>query len=409
MKKPHLSIIIPVLNLWEMTAECLKSIKTHTPGSFYEVIVVDNGSADETSAECPLLAEALFEDRYQYIRLPENINFGPACNRGAQAAEGALLFFLNNDTLLTKNWFKYLLEAFRHNPRVMGCSPLCLFPENDRIQHLGIAFDGGLNVRHPYFLFPGDHPVTHRKRTFQALSAAAFMTPANVFNELGEFFPEYINGFEDMDLCCRIRKKRGILVQENRSVIYHWASKTPGRNKFDAHNSRLINKRCPGLFTPDLHKIILEDGFRCELTPWLEMILRDPDEIRMAELDLLSGEEELAEALHKYPLWENGYDRLAALYEQDGRISKAADILFYGTSMFPAADRLARLADLAEKSGADNISRQSRAKITSIKNTLAAPEGILRQAQDLMGWALENKDRELAAIYKKWIQEYNKN
>ncbi len=409
MKKIHLSIIIPVLNLWKLTKECLESLKVHTKGNFYEVIVVDNGSHDETPTECPLLGNLLFGTKFHYIRLDENINFGPACNLGAQKAEGALLFFLNNDTLLTKDWFKPMFEVFNKNTRVMGCSPLCLFPDSNRVQYLGIGFDGGLSVRHPYFLFPGSHPVTRKERKFQALSGAAFMIPANVFNTLGGFFPEYANGFEDMDLCCRIRINGGQLVQENRATIYHWASKTPGRNRFDAQNSKLINKRCAGLFNPDLHKIAMEDGFSCKLTPWLEMILRESDENCMAELDCLSKEDELIESLEKYPLWENGYDKLSTVYEQAGRISEAADTLFYGAMMFPSLDRLLRLTGLAKRVGMDDVVLQSQAKMTNIKEILAEPESMNRRAYNVIDWAQDNKDQRLVGIYKKWIRERKDN
>lgn len=404
MKKPYLSIVIPVLNLWELTRECLKSVKLHTVGKFYEVIVVDNGSSDETFAECDDLGRSLFGDRFSYIRLEKNINFGPACNVGAQKAAGEMLFFLNNDTLLTDKWFVPLLEAFKSYPKVAVCSPLCLFPDNNRVQYMGICFDGGLNVRHPYFLFPGSHSVVKKARKFQALSAAAFMVPSAIFKEFEGFFSEYTNGFEDIDLCCRIRRSGGHLIQENRSVIYHLASQTPGRNKFNAQNIELVNDRCVGCFRPDLHKIAVNDGFHCEITPWLEMIIRDTDTDRMLELSKLSGEDEIASALNEFPLWGEGYDQLAQIYFESGRQEKAAEILFYGSSLFPDRERLRSLYQIAGQVELEDYADYASRKLLSIDSAMSHPEKLKGQALKCMSWAMIGKDSELLDIYEKWLK-----
>ncbi|WP_051249826.1 glycosyltransferase family 2 protein [Maridesulfovibrio zosterae] len=406
MKKPYLSIIIPVLNLWKLTSDCLGSIRDHTNGSFYEVIVVDNGSTDQTNMECSRLGRNLFGDNFHYIRLEKNINFGPACNLGAKKANGSMLFFLNNDTLLTDGWFVSLFEVFRNDPKVMACSPLCLFPENKRIQSLGVGFDGGLNVRHPYFLFPGNHPVILKNRKLQALSAAALMIPAFVFDNLEGFFSEYVNGFEDLDLCCRMRKSGGVLIQENRSVIYHLSSQTPGRNLADSNNIKLINERCGGWFRPDLHKMAMEDGYYCELTSCLEMIVRDHDTSRLAELEHLRAGDEVAAALTEYPLWENGYDKLADIYDADSRMEQMAEILFYGSYLFPTIERLRRLYEIAEKLGHAVYTRHAERKIKSIMNFDSLSTSLNTQAQKVLSWAMDNRDTELIRIYKNWITEY---
>ena len=83
---PELSVIIPVFNKWELTRDCLLSLRDYTPGDDFEVIVVDNASSDDTPAELPSLGEALFPGRFTCLRFSENRNFGPACNAGAKAA-----------------------------------------------------------------------------------------------------------------------------------------------------------------------------------------------------------------------------------------------------------------------------------------------------------------------------------
>ena len=106
---PAFSIVIPVFNKWDLTEQCLRALAETTPEYDFEVIVVDNGSADVTTSRSQPRGEALFGPRFLRIRFEENRNFSPACNAGARAATAPLLFFLNNDTLPTPGWAQVLL------------------------------------------------------------------------------------------------------------------------------------------------------------------------------------------------------------------------------------------------------------------------------------------------------------
>jgi len=231
------------------------------------------------------------------------------------------------------------------------------------------------------------------------------MIPAQIFNELQGFFPAFINGFEDIDFCCRIRRCGGELVQENSSIIYHLASQTPGRNKADASNIKLINERCSGCFTPDLHKIAAADGYKCRLTPWQEMIVSLPDTGPLDGLDKLSDRDEILSALNEEPLWESGYDRLAVIQEKHGEPDLAVKTLFCGAALFPTPDRLQRLAGLAERAGEDEICHHVRSKIAGIEANLSNPQGMRKREENVILWAQENSDTLLSAVYGQWLAE----
>jgi len=95
--------VIPVFNKWELTRACLVSLKERSSLPF-DVVVADNGSSDETVAGLEPLGRELFGERFQRIRFDENNNFARGCNAGATASKTPLLFFLNNDTLMTPGW-----------------------------------------------------------------------------------------------------------------------------------------------------------------------------------------------------------------------------------------------------------------------------------------------------------------
>ena len=70
------SVIIPVFNNWGLTRQCLSSLAENSPPNM-EVIVVDNGSSDETACELVPLGQSLFGAHFQRIRFEENRNFAP--------------------------------------------------------------------------------------------------------------------------------------------------------------------------------------------------------------------------------------------------------------------------------------------------------------------------------------------
>src|SRR4051794_38595493 len=104
--RPSASIVILAWNQWPMTDACLRTLRP-TLGIYDEVIVVDNGSVDETP-------EALAF--YPWVKVgtnSENRGFAGGNNDGAAFATRDVVVFLNNDTLLAGRWLDELLAPFR--------------------------------------------------------------------------------------------------------------------------------------------------------------------------------------------------------------------------------------------------------------------------------------------------------
>ena len=111
------SIIIPVLNKLEFTAQCLDRIWRNTdPGITYEVVVVDNASSDGTQAW--FADPSRFPRPVQYLRNSTNRGFGPANNQGVRQSTGRYLLFLNNDTLVQAGWLSEMLKIVRDDESV---------------------------------------------------------------------------------------------------------------------------------------------------------------------------------------------------------------------------------------------------------------------------------------------------
>ena len=98
-----ISIIIPVLDKLEFTRQCLDRIWRNTGHSItYEIVVVDNGSADGTAAW--FADPSRFPGRVLYHRNATNLGFAAGNNVGARVSQGQRLLFLNNDTLVQPGW-----------------------------------------------------------------------------------------------------------------------------------------------------------------------------------------------------------------------------------------------------------------------------------------------------------------
>src|SRR5258706_4719742 len=101
MKKADLSVIIVSFNTQKILVDCLESITKNTKDLAYEVIVVDNGSKDGSSAMVKKYSEK--HSAVSLIDAKKNLGFGRANNLGAKKAKGTYLLFLNSDTLILDN------------------------------------------------------------------------------------------------------------------------------------------------------------------------------------------------------------------------------------------------------------------------------------------------------------------
>ena len=134
MSNPKVSIIIPHWNGIEILSECLDSL-TQTEYSDKEIIVVDNASTDGSPDWVNI--------NYPSVKLIENDqNYGYAggCNRGADAATGDYLIFLNNDTIQDPKWIDPLVDFLDLNPDVAAVQPKILnFFDQTKFDYAGGA------------------------------------------------------------------------------------------------------------------------------------------------------------------------------------------------------------------------------------------------------------------------------
>lgn len=392
------SVIIPVLNQWSLTAACLRSLAAHSPDTI-EVIVVDNGSGDDTPRSCPDLGERLFPERFRFLRQENNLNFGPASNLGAQHACGEFLYFLNNDTETVSNWHSPLRKAF-DDPDLGATGPLLLYPTG-QVQHAGIVFTPLMATKHLFEFHPPDHPVVRQPRALQAITAAALMIRAETFHALDGFYPPFRNGSEDIDLCARLLRK-GLHLRLCTDVrVIHHTSQSAGRFDHDSSNAALLSARQLDILTPDYHRIVTECSYVFEFTPWLGvqagLDVRNDVKKRMAFQS--SSLEAILEELNREPLWKGGYE-LAASKTTDPALR--TQLCLMESRFFPSINGFDQLATLADQIHNPIILDFARTNLESIKSRLAKPDTLRRQARSVLVKARQQDDQTLIKAVDNW-------
>ena len=128
-RQPLTSIVIVALNQLAYTKKCVDSVLRNTNRP-YELVLVDNGSADGTAEyfeEFRLKCESAQTEyckAVKTIRHDRNLGFAAGNNSGIAAASGDYVLLLNNDVVVTPGWLEKLARQAEWNPRVGLVGPV---------------------------------------------------------------------------------------------------------------------------------------------------------------------------------------------------------------------------------------------------------------------------------------------
>ena len=221
---PLVSIVIPVYNQFFYTHQCLVSLLRNQSDCRFEVILVDDCSTDET-----YLAPELLQG-VKILRNPENLGFVGSCNRGAAAASGKYLFFLNNDTTLNPGAIDALVETFANFPKAGLVGSKLVYPDGRLQEAGGILWQDGSGWNYGR-LADADHSDYNYVRSVDYVSGAAIMLPKTLWDELGGFDVRYKPAYyEDADLAMQVRHAGYDVLYQPGSVVVHFEGISNGRD-----------------------------------------------------------------------------------------------------------------------------------------------------------------------------------
>lgn len=260
---PKVAIIILNWNGWRDTIECLESLYQITYPN-YGVIVVDNGSEDESIEKIKEYCEGKIKVESKFfeyssenkpikiieytreeaeagggkekeisdlpsnrklilIKNEKNYGFAEGNNIGMRYALKALnpdyILLLNNDTVVDKGFLSELVNVAEGDERIGSVQSLLLRPGGEVIDSLGQellrwgARDRGINSKAKMYNFKN-------LEIFGACAAAALYR-CRLLKEIGFFDKDFFVIYEDLDLSWRIRLNGFSSVLASKSVVYH--------------------------------------------------------------------------------------------------------------------------------------------------------------------------------------------
>lgn len=237
------SVVIPNWNGKNFLAACLNSLR-HQTFDDIEVILVDNASADGSQdfvkAEYP---------EVRLIALEENRGFTGACNIGMDAATGACIALLNNDTEVERDWAEQIAKAFAAHPQAgIVASKMLLFDQRDRLHTAGDFFttDGRAGNRGAWERDRGQYDKG--EYVFSACGGSAVYR-RSMLRDIGTLDDDFFFLLEDVDLAWRAQLAGYKVWYEPSAVVYHYLSATGGGVTASYHDGRngiwLIVKNMP--------------------------------------------------------------------------------------------------------------------------------------------------------------------
>lgn len=196
------ALIVLAWNKWPLTRRCLDSLLASSLDAA-EVIVVDNGSTDDTRT-----ALAAYADRVHIVSLPENLGFVRGMNAGiAVARPDDDVVLLNNDLLFTQiDWLGRLRDAAYAAPEhgIVGCRLLGPEPEG-RLYHAGgfIEADDLSGQQTESGTVERDVSQYTTTRRVEGIAFALVYLRRDCLDSIGTLDTAFHSYFEDTDYCLR--------------------------------------------------------------------------------------------------------------------------------------------------------------------------------------------------------------
>lgn len=220
------SIIIPTYNGLHLLMPCVESIRQHTENP-YEIIVVDNGSRDDTIGYC--LREGL-----TLVALPENLGFPVACNKGLAIASGDQIMLLNNDVLATPRWLTNMLSALYSSEDIGVIGPVTNYASGRQ----------QVDMMHNWNDELFNQPNPAEWHSVQRLVGLCLLMKRDVFRKVGFLDERFSPGhYEDDDYCYRVRRAGYRLLMCRDTFIYHKGSASFRAENPDGWDELIIRNR----------------------------------------------------------------------------------------------------------------------------------------------------------------------
>jgi len=212
-----------------LTDACVKSILEKTTYQNYEILLLNNRSAEERTKAWMLAVQEL-DSRIRVVDCDMEFNWSKINNFGVAHSDADVFIFLNNDTLIiTPDWMERLAEnAMRDDVGAVGAQ---LLYEDGTIQHAGVVVGMNEYADHVFkgmsagfYGSPYISPMV--SRNVLAVTGACLAVSRKTLDRIGRFDETFIICGSDVELCIRAYE-HGLFNRYDAGVrLYHLESKS---------------------------------------------------------------------------------------------------------------------------------------------------------------------------------------
>ena len=231
-KRVKASVIIPNLNGAGWLGDSIESILAQDFADGFELIVIDNGSTDES---LQIARSYLGRPGYRLIENSENTGFSAAVNAGIRASQAEYAVLFNNDAFAQPDWLRRLVEVADGDARIFSVGSLML-----RYYEPELADDAGDYVNlFGWAAKTGDGLYARRyqrqRRCFSACGGAALYRKS-ILEQIGLFDEHFFAYYEDVDLGWRANSLGYKNIYCPRAVCRHICGATTSGVKGGRYN-----------------------------------------------------------------------------------------------------------------------------------------------------------------------------
>lgn len=237
---PDLSIVVLSWNTRDLTLACLRALAEDVSALSRQIIVVDNGSEDNSADAIAAAFPSVL-----LVRNERNVGYAAGNNQGAEHATGAYLCLLNSDTEVRPGALDRCVEFLATNPEYGAAAPKLVNLDGSvqracmRFPGLGTAlvydlfwskFPPGKWVDDRYYMRDFDHL---HSRDVQQPPGACMIVRRDEYLAMGGLDPQLFLFFNDVDFCRRLwQQGRRIRYLAEAEVVHHGGASTKKYGSF---------------------------------------------------------------------------------------------------------------------------------------------------------------------------------
>ena len=251
---PVVSVIIPTIGTPNDAGtarhvdDAVHSLMQNETAATLEIIVVTTGVIPDV----PVDLHGKHTVKHVVYRT-DAFNFSEAINFGRREATGEYLLLLNDDTTVAEpNPVTRMLEIGQiDGVAIVGCK--LTYPDG-RFQHAGLVLLPS-GPTHCWIARPAKDPgyfgSTLTPRNYLAVTAAAMLVRARVFDELDGFDAAFARDFNDVDFCLRAHRAGHRVAWTPYAHFTHYEGATMARKKSDPAEQQLFRDRWSSAYPVD--------------------------------------------------------------------------------------------------------------------------------------------------------------